>query len=490
MSNLLLNIKSIKNISNATITIPIENGVYCVAGTNGVGKSTILSCLAQTVFKSSLNCLNEEDFDESSIVSFDYNNEKVEWRYKNHKWVSNPINNPINFNGMYEGSLFYGTRFADSVSVDKLFKQGRIKNRDIADADNYIKDQLSFILHGNYKYYRSLKRIRNKEIAKKLCLKNTPYFVEARNNQLISQYRMSSGECLLVSLLHFIYNALIRKSLPTDQPILMLIDEIELALHPVAVKRFIELLNGLVDDHDNLTIILTSHSPEVIHEIRPSNIYMLEHDAYSANIQVINPCYPSYAIRDVYKHDGFDYIILVEDLLAEYLVEDSIKQLDLNNSCLINVLPVGGWENVLRFHKQVLNTNSFGTGTDIVSILDGDIKDEVGKEYKTLKKLYLPIGSIEKHLQQVIIENCSSEEKKEINDRFFKVDSINEIVASYHKTGDRKDNNGKVLYNKLVSELKKHSITEREFVKELCPIIRKYVNFNSFEDSLKNALKK
>lgn len=89
---------------------------------------------------------------------------------------------------------------------------------------------------------------------------------------------MSSGECLLVSLLHFIYNALIRRSLPVNEPVLMLIDEIELALHPVAVSRLIDLLNNIIKEHDNLTVVLTSHSPEVIRKISPNNLFMMEVD--------------------------------------------------------------------------------------------------------------------------------------------------------------------------------------------------------------------
>ena len=128
------------------------------------------------------------------------------------------------------------------------------------------------------------------------------------NGHLLSQYRMSSGECLLVSLLHFIYNALIRKSLPVNQPILMLIDEIELALHPVAVSRLIDLLNSIIKEHNNLTVVLTSHSPEVIRKISPNNLYMMEVDDNNS-VQFYSPCYPSYAIRDVYMHSGFDYFL-------------------------------------------------------------------------------------------------------------------------------------------------------------------------------------
>lgn len=184
---------------------------------------------------------------------------------------------------------------------------------------------------------------------------------------------MSSGECLLVSLLHFIYNALIRRSLPVNEPVLMLIDEIELALHPVAVSRLIDLLNNIIKEHDNLTVVLTSHSPEVIRKISPNNLFMMEVDEKDT-IEFYSPCYPSYAIRDVYMHSGFDYVILVEDLLAKYVVEKVIQQRSLNSGKLINVLPVGGWENVLKFQMMAYSTNTFGLGTKLFSILDGDVK--------------------------------------------------------------------------------------------------------------------
>lgn len=63
-------------------------------------------------------------------------------------------------------------------------------------------------------------------------------------DSIISQYRMSSGECLTISLLHFIYNSLVRRSLSRNTPILMLIDEIELALHPIAITNLLNLLKN------------------------------------------------------------------------------------------------------------------------------------------------------------------------------------------------------------------------------------------------------
>lgn len=479
-------IENIKNINNCEFVLPLEKGVYGLVGANGCGKSTVLSCIAQCVFSSSLQNLSEFDYGEDSIVKFSYGGQHTTWKNSNNSWKTDcDKNQRIHFNGMYEGSLFYGTRFDDSLTVDDLVKNSTISADDIVDADSYIKQQMSFILHGDFNHYRTLKRIRNKRIAQKVNLKNTPYFQEIKGN-LISQYKMSSGECLLISLLHFIYNALIRRSLPVDEPILMLIDEIELALHPVAVSRLIDLLNNIIKEHDKLTVVLTSHSPEVIRKISPNNLFMMEIDEKNT-IEFYSPCYPSYAIRDVYMHSGFDCVILVEDLLAKYVVEKVIQLQSLNSGKLINVLPVGGWENVLKFHEMAYNTNTFGIGTKLFSILDGDIKDtkKIKTEYRKLQPMFLPINSIEKYLYNVCTDSSYKSIKRKINDTFFNVESIDDILADYVQNND---NNGKALYRKILSNLEKRNISEDSFIKELCSIIMNANNFEPFASELQSRI--
>lgn len=491
MGNLKLEINHIRNISFGALSFPIEKGIYCLSGRNGTGKSTIMSCLAQSLYSSSLNVFNEADYDTTSFIRFSYDGDTTTWSYSSSysKWRSDcPIKDRIHFNGMYEGSLFYGTRFNDSLFVDSLLRDGKLQRKDIVDADDYIKENLSYILHGNTNYYFSLKKVRNKHIAEAANLENTPYFQEFNGN-LISQYRMSSGECLLISLLHFIYNALIRRSLPSIEPILMIVDEIELALHPVAVSRLIDLLNSIIEEHENLTVLLSSHSPEVIRKINPNNLFMLEPSEDSeSSFQVVNPCYPSYAIRDVYMHDGFDSIILVEDILAKYAVDTIIKKQKLNSSKLINILPIGGWENVLKFQNEVYNSNTFGIGTKVFSVLDGDIESKVSSKYKRYTKLFLPINSVEKYLYKVITTNYNLKLKKEINDFFFNIESLDYILADYFKSSVNSDDDGKTLYKELRKNLNKRNISEDAFIKELCSIIMQFEDFSAFESSLSTLL--
>ncbi|MBE6873184.1 MAG: ATP-binding cassette domain-containing protein [Ruminococcus albus] len=502
MNTITMKIHDIKGFNDGTIELPIENDIYAIVGNNGSGKSTIMSCLAQLISRHNLGMLRNEDHCSDSYVKFTYDGKQDVWTCnKNGFWVSSLYPDTITFNGTYEGSLFYGQRFRDSKNVDELMEKGKISEDSIVDADEYIVNKLGEILHGNPLYYKGLKKIKNKKIALDLKLKNTPYFSVSKSG-LISQYRMSSGECLLISLLHFIYNSIIRRSLPADSPIIMIIDEIELALHPVAITKLLDLLKELVSDYDNLTVFITSHSPEVIRKIAPNNIYKIERvDSDSNNFEIVNPCYPSYAIRDVYEHDGFDYLLLVEDELAKRFVKQSINDLSLNTSRLISVVPVGGWQNVLSLQYELVTNNVLGVGKKVISVLDGDVqsKCQSEKKYKASVKLFLPIQSIEKYLKDKLIDNPDSTIKKKINDTFFSVSSLDSIISEYRinekKEKDirgeeyKEDKDGKRFYQKwIIPTLAKYKISENEFIDELFSIIKSDVDMTIFNNNLQRLM--
>jgi AAA15 family ATPase/GTPase len=485
VENLKITVNNIKNINKAIFEFPLEKSLNLIVGNNGSGKSTILLALSQTISKYSLKSLNDDDYDDSSSVEIELDNKKDIWKGSKKWYLSNVT---ISLNGMYEGSLFYGTRFNDSRKVDELLRNGRIQASDIVDADDYIKQKVSLILHGNYDNYLTLKRMRNKRISGDLGLENNPYFISI-NGKLISQYRMSSGECLLISLLHFVYNAIVRRSLPQNELILVLIDEIELALHPIAISRFIDLMNELVTTSGNLMIILTSHSPEVIRKIQPKHIYKIENNKGIVNI--VNPGFPSYVIRDVYRHDGFDYLLLVEDELAKVIVDKILEMRGLKNSKLVHVVPVGGWSNVLALQKDLLQNNVLGLGREIVSIIDGDVKNQIPKDYSSLKKIFLPIQSIEKFLYEIIIDKPDFTFKKIINDKYFPVDSLDMLVAEHNlKYLPTVDHPDKKLYFRLRKNIESRGIDELLFVNKLADDIMNHVSFTDFAESLSRILQK
>lgn len=495
-----ITIHKIKSIEHAVLDFPMQNGVYAIVGNNGTGKSTIVYSFAQLISQGSLASFGIDARDGDSYVEFEYKGVINRWNVVKDKYNQGKVflprpNNQIKINGMYEGSLFFGFRFKNDEKVKNLLLSGTITENMLTTADDYIVQQLGYILHGDINFYNDIKlvRLKNKLIVEQLGLEQTPYFT-VRNGSVISQYSMSSGESLMISLLHFMYNSIVRRSLDPKLPVLMLIDEIELALHPIAISRLIDRLNELARDRDNLIVYITSHSPQVISKISPRNMYKIETNSSNCHntLTVTNPCYPSYAIRDIYRHDGYDWLLLVEDELAKIIVESVISDLQLSNSKLIHTVPVGGWFNVLNLQYDIYKNNILGVGKNVISILDGDIESECSKNslYKSLPKRFLPISSIEKFLKNKLIDNRDENFFKIINDNFFQITALQDVVNNYKNSGQKKkDNNGKVFYNLLLDNLKKErNIDEKQFIIYLSQIIKSVIDFSSFNKSLKNLL--
>lgn len=117
MDTLKVQLHNIKNIKEASIELPFDNGIYTFVGTNGCGKSTLMLCLAQ-LLSNQLQRLASSDTKSDSFVKFETNEKFCIWKRSNNdlKWKQSNI---LKYNGLYEGSLFYGTRFEDSTNIEK-----------------------------------------------------------------------------------------------------------------------------------------------------------------------------------------------------------------------------------------------------------------------------------------------------------------------------------------------------------------------------------
>lgn len=274
---------------------------------------------------------------------------------------------------------------------------------------------------------------------------------------------MSSGESMLISLIDFINNLVI-KNPSSHSKLLFLIDEVELALHPSAIDRLVEFLNNLVNTSSHeLIVYFSTHSAELLHRIKSRNIFLLENN--NGILDITNPCYPNYAIRNLYVPNGFDFLLLVEDTLSKALVEKIIREKNLAKSKLCCVLPSGGCTQMLQLHHDMITYNTLGVGKHIISIYDGDVKKEISKknEYKFLPKCFLPISSIEKYLKQKLVDNPDSTFIKLIGDKYFTQRSLKDIILDYKndpRTKTSNDKDGKNLYKIICSNLHNIGIDE------------------------------
>ncbi|MEA5579022.1 AAA family ATPase [Anabaena sp. UHCC 0451] len=487
-----IEIKNLKNIKQFSIELPFQEGVYAITGENGVGKSTIFSALAQLVAKDSLNRFFKNDGNGSSHIKYRFAGKENIWS-KTKKWkLSNSQDEVIILDGLFEGSLMFGSRFSD---VHKLIlnRNDYPKEDELRNADSFIIKNLGEILRDDENFYSGLKIIKTKQLAQKIYrFEGQPYFLE-KQGRLISQFFMSSGELLLIGLLNFISEKIKRIKLRHNREnydkSLILIDEIEIALHPSAQQRLLKFLTEISNDY-KVCIYIATHSVQIIHNIKPNSIYHIQSNCDN-NLQIIHPCYPAYVTRSLYTNDGFDFVLLVEDELAKYIVDEIITKHSLKNKRLIKILPCGGWEQVLVMHHEFKTSKLAGESCRIFSILDGDIKDECerkyqqGSKYYGLKKEYLPIKSIEKFLKTKLIDTPDVGFIQKLGDTYFNTKSLDSILKDYKKDEkSSKDKNGKGLFMVIKKCAEEQGFSDESFKNKICSFIYENEDFTSLSGFL------
>lgn len=477
-------VKNLKGIRELSISLPRKPGLYAITGQNGCGKSTLMAALANLFHD---NILSKYFHSPSARATISYSLEdKTEAHVFDKCWTEEKKNGGVFVNGLYEGSIIHGNRFRDN-NYKSLFEADRVNRADLNQASSDIRTNFNFIIHGDKEHYPNMYYIDRKVAGQRYNFGGYPYFVETADKDLISQFNLSSGENLVISLLNSLELKL-RKKRGNDYS-MILIDEVELALHPSSTIRMLQVLKEYSQKY-NLGIFFSTHSIELIRSISPDNIFYLKN--YDGNIEVENPCYPAYATRSLFYHDGFDICILVEDVLAKYIVNRVIAEESLFYSKLIHVLPAGGWENVLTVQNDISKSNLLGFGKKVVSILDGDVKDVFKSRYTQksvytdLKVNFLPIPSLEKYLRAKLFETRDKTLIAEINDKYFRHRTIDDLVNEYKNSGKTDDDkSGKYLLQLLYKELETHLGSRMDFTNDIIQIIYKRENF----DPLKNFLK-
>lgn len=477
-----MSINKIKSIKSLDIELPIDKGLYAITGQNGAGKSTLVTCASTVFFNMPMNdYFGETDHD--SYIKFELDGSKRSWdKDSNEKWRQSSSNGKMSLKGFYEGSLIFGNRFKNT-DYRTLKSLDKIDATKLESVEDFIRDNLGVILHNNKLFYDKLLKLTNVNAGKDIEFRGEIFYYE-KGQKRVSQFHMSTGENLLISILNSIY---IRNNdrASLSKPCILFLDEIELALHPSSLKRLIAFLRDIANKY-NYAIYFSTHSIELISGIKPENIFFLERYA-DDTLEVINPCYPSYATRILYDHSGYDYVILVEDDLARNIVKRILKKDKLHTNRLIHVLPCGGYTNVIDLAQEVVSSNLLGKTSSISIILDGDIKAEA-TTYISSKGIanniplnYLPIESLEKYLKSTLFDKVDPILFRQLNDFIFHQKSIKDLIDEYKNNNDTSnDKNGKKLYKYFDTELRERNKNRDEIIE----IIVDYL-FENHNDNLK-----
>ena len=510
--NLYVEINRIKGIDNLSIKLPLEPDVYAITGINGIGKSTLLSCITprlkpQISFSSISDILTRD----SSII-YRIGSDEEHWKMTEDGWTCEEA--PcINLRGFQEGSLTNGTRFFNIFSSGfRYYKQLlKVNPSRLVPADSFVKENLGLLLQNDKYYYSSLYRLDRRKAEEFYKYKGVVYYLKI-GDKYISQFELSTGEFLLINLLHLLYNLLVRTN-NAEKLNLILIDEIELALHPSAIKRLTSFTKN-ISKQFRVAIFFSTHSLEIINNLPIENLFYL-YRSKNNTIACETPCYPAYITRDIYAHSGYDVLILVEDDLAQNMVYRYIQKKRFDHNKRILVLPVGGYDNTLELHQNLLQEEVLQSPSHIISIIDGDVQQQVQDKrsndgmWNSIPKdtiLFLPIDSLEKYIKKELFDNRNYELMRIIRDRLFRFESdLKWFEAEYLRNIDNKRReevaqgkpakpnqeyfpNGKNLFGIISEKYVSLGKKRKEFREAICNIVIEYLDASQFEAELEKSL--
>lgn len=455
--NLNMKIRNVKCVKELYFSFPLEAGIYAITGENGSGKSTVISCASSVFYQMPMTEYFGRPSDAS--IEFSLGDATRKWVFNGQKWYAESSVEKMKLNGFYEGSVIFGNRFRDTkLSVINILDQ--LKENDLYRASDFVKLNLGLILRNDKDYYKDLYVVK-KYVADDMGLTRITFCNISKNGDLISQPRMSTGENLLLSILSSLEALHDRRTKHNDgRPCIVFLDEIELALHSSALRRLVLFLKEIASS-DDLSIFFSTHSIELLREIKAQNIYYLS-NLYNDSIMVTNPCYPAYATRNLYGDDGYgnDLVILVEDDLAKIIIEKILLSKNIAQSIRIKILPTGGWTNTISMAYDVTTSNLLQKGTRLAVVLDQDIEDKVPefisshKQFSGIKVDYLPIASLEKYLRSNLFLQINEKLFNTLDTYLFQKRPLQEVLSSYGRADHENDTDGKKLFGLLLNEVR------------------------------------
>ncbi len=377
-------LKSIKlspfrHISN--LTLNFIHPISVIAGTNRSGKSTVLMALACSHFDFKKRNVHNgllERHTWSSIMQFtSQDKQKIDWTYfitykigkKDEIKRGQRKATTKKWNGIGKKETQFTSRqviFLDLDRISPARNYGRaIFNKSQKAAETNIsavnipkiEKYLSYVLEENFRLNKLASHL-DKDIFK------------YSNSNEYSSYNAATGEEVLTKIIIDVIEA------PDHS--LILIDEIEVGLHPKIQRRLIQALYN-ISRNDSKQFVLTSHSPSILSSL-PDKARIFIEKISDGNYKAIPNISVNAALS---KMDSISYPLVdlyCEDKEAKKIVQKAISSIQIekgltNFADLINIVASGTGDKTFtyfRSHQETYPNKRIKTG--YACILDGDMR--------------------------------------------------------------------------------------------------------------------
>lgn len=365
-----IKIINLKHIAELEFELP-EPGVHLLSGSNGAGKTSLLACLHRIGnpnafarhFQPSTRSNSLDNFD-SAQINYTLGADTVTYAYGGERWVPRPRSNSHLLKKFGYPEVLYIGATADRITPRPedfaLVRLGQA-SQEIRDAANKIFATQKF---DGLKVINLTRGAGNQAF----LLQATP----PPKATYFSERNFSLGELCVLKL--------IRRLKECRKGALVLIDELELALHPRAQIELFKYLKEIAPTK-NLTIVFSTHSVSLLKSVDRNNILFLSRSG--TTLTTIKGCYPAYALGNIaYSEERApDVAIYVEDDAAVDVTE-ALLQLSITRKFGAHiplhpntqVLPIGPFMSVVR---HLAGSDAvLPQSTRVTALLDADVKTE------------------------------------------------------------------------------------------------------------------
>lgn len=420
-------INNFRHLQN--VELNFRHPITVISGSNKNGKTSILMTIACSHFNFDRQDVVSGEWRRatwSEVVRFtDHDSQTSDWSYsikfrtgenistlsgrRNHrtkKWSGvakkeNQIGHP-RFDGDTSGRhvcLLDVNRINPARHLSKtVYRKAKVASRSAILESSSIKEYLSYILEASYDDIESLTAQGD----------STIYCLSPGAGQRYSSFNTASGEDVLINLIEQIMHM--------PEKSLILIDEIEIGLHPKIQHRLMDVLY-IISQRRHLQFIIVSHSYAVIDSVPAVSRIFLDRNG---GVITANPGLSTYeTLTRMDSHIFPCADLFVEDDISHWIIDKAINEINAANpgfACLIKIYEIGAADKTYNCFQQQLDLRGMGqNGAKPLCILDGDmreIKDSSGNfRYPTQADLFFHFSDLapEKMLLEKYLE-CNPNE--------------------------------------------------------------------------------